>query len=162
MGSFSTQKSLEALDIIECCITTSRQAQSFYKLNKAEMQKLMAKTEVDMAEPTVPESCQSIICIRPIDWSRGVQDNGSVWQRCLRSSPRPSEFIAQPGVMEGVMVETWWCHPNPWQPTTLIFHRASSRSELFYNTFCLFSHHVLWLWCYKSKEWVKQLADSHQ
>lgn len=78
MGSFNTQKSLEALDIIECCITTSRQAQSFYKLNKAEMQKLMAKTDVDMAEPIVPESCQSRICIGPIDWSRGVQDNGSV------------------------------------------------------------------------------------
>lgn len=78
MGSFSTQKSLEALDIIECCITTSRQAQSFYKLNKAEMQKLMAKTDVDKAEPTVPESCQNIICIRPNDWSRGVQDDGFV------------------------------------------------------------------------------------
>lgn len=50
----------------------------FYKLKKAGMQKLTAKTEVNMAEPTVPESCQSRIHIRPTDWSEGVWESGSV------------------------------------------------------------------------------------
>lgn len=67
MGSFSIQKSFEALDIIECCPTISRQALSFYKLKKAGIQKLTAKTEVNMAEPTVPESCQRRIHTRSID-----------------------------------------------------------------------------------------------